>query len=75
MSDDDWQRRRCGRSPRTPTADRADRARGRGGSCSPTLFGAVAVASWFGGEVFLAAMGAIGCLMTLWVGVLTLVRG
>jgi hypothetical protein len=40
-----------------------------------TLFGGVAVASWFGGDVFLAAMGAIGCLMTLWVGVLTLVRG
>jgi len=40
-----------------------------------TLFGAVAVASWFGGEVFLAAMGAIGCLMTLWVGALTLIRG
>lgn len=40
-----------------------------------TLFGAVAVVSWYGGEVFLAAMGAIGCLMTLWVGALTLVRG
>jgi hypothetical protein len=40
-----------------------------------TLFGAVAVVSWFGGEVFLAAMGAIGCLMTMWVGILTLVRG
>jgi hypothetical protein len=40
-----------------------------------TLFGAVAVASWFGGEVFLAAMGGIGCLMTLWVGALTLIRG
>ncbi len=40
-----------------------------------TLFGAVAVVSWFGGEVFLAAMGAIGCLMTLWVGALTLIRG
>jgi hypothetical protein len=39
-----------------------------------TLFGTVAVASWAGGEVFLAAMGAIGCLMTLWVGVLTLIR-
>ncbi len=39
------------------------------------LFGAVAVASWAGGEIFLAAMGAIGCLMTLWVGLLTLVRG
>ena len=40
-----------------------------------TLFGAVAVASWAGGEIFLAAMGAIGCLMTLWVGALTLIRG
>ena len=28
------------------------------------LFGGVAVAAWVGGEVFLAAMGAIGCLMT-----------
>jgi fatty acid desaturase len=40
-----------------------------------TLFGGVAVASWFGGELFLAAMGGIGCLMTVWVGVLTLIRG
>ena len=40
-----------------------------------TLFGGVAAAAWTGGEPFLAAMGAIGCLMTLWVGVLTLVRG
>jgi hypothetical protein len=39
------------------------------------LFGGVAIAAWSGGEVFLAAMGAIGCLMTLWVGVLTMVRG
>jgi hypothetical protein len=39
------------------------------------LFGTVAVASWAGGEVFLAAMGAIGCLMTVWVGALTLIRG
>jgi hypothetical protein len=31
-------------------------------------FGGVAVAAWIGGEVFLAAMGAIGCLMTAWVG-------
>lgn len=36
---------------------------------------AVAVAAWTGGELFLAAMGAIGCLMTLWVGGLTLFRG
>jgi hypothetical protein len=40
-----------------------------------TLFGGVALASWFGGEPFLAAMGAIGAAMTLWVGVLTLIRG
>jgi hypothetical protein len=39
------------------------------------MFGGVAVAAWVGGEVFLAAMGAIGCLMTLWVGALTLIRG
>jgi hypothetical protein len=39
------------------------------------LFGGVAAASWVGGEVFLAAMGAIGCVMTLWVGLLTLLRG
>ena len=31
-------------------------------------FGGVAVAAWVGGEVFLAAMGAIGCLMTAWAG-------
>jgi hypothetical protein len=39
------------------------------------LFGGVAVAAWTGGEPFLAVMGAIGCLMTLWVGGLTLFRG
>ena len=39
------------------------------------LFGGVAVASWLGGEPFLAVMGGIGSLMTLWVGVLTLIRG
>ena len=39
------------------------------------LFGGVAAASWIGGEPFLAIMGAVGCLMTLWVGGLTLVRG
>jgi hypothetical protein len=38
-------------------------------------FGAVALAAFAGGEIFLAAMGAIGCLMTLWVGGLTLFRG
>jgi hypothetical protein len=40
-----------------------------------SLFGGVAVAAWFGGEPFLAVMGGIGCLMTLWVGGLTLFRG
>ena len=39
------------------------------------LFGAVAVASWSGGELFLAVMGAIGSLMTLWVGAVTLFHG
>lgn len=39
------------------------------------LFGAVAVASWSGGELFLAVMGGIGSLMTLWVGAVTLFRG
>jgi hypothetical protein len=39
------------------------------------LFGGVAVAAWAGGEVFLAAMGAIGCLMTVWVGALNVLRG
>ena len=39
-----------------------------------TLFGGVAAAAWLGGEVFLATMGGIGCLMTAWVGALTLFR-
>jgi len=39
------------------------------------LFGGVSVASWSGGEPFLAVMAGVGCLMTLWVGVLTLIRG
>lgn len=39
-----------------------------------SLFGGVAVASWVGGEPFLAIMGGIGTLMTLWVGLLTLFR-
>lgn len=39
------------------------------------LFGGVAAASWFGGEIFLAVMGGVGCLMTLWVGAVTLIRG
>ena len=39
------------------------------------LFGFVAVAAFSAGELFLAVMGGIGCLMTLWVGGLTLIRG
>ena len=39
------------------------------------LFGGVAAAAWIGGEPFLAVMAAIGCLMTVWVGGLTLFRG
>ncbi len=39
------------------------------------MFGGVAAASWVGGEPFLAVMGGVGCLMTIWVGLLTLVRG
>lgn len=38
------------------------------------MFGGVAVAAWFGGEGFLAAMAGVGAGMTLWVGVLTLLR-
>jgi hypothetical protein len=39
------------------------------------MFGGVAVSAWIGGEPFLAVMGGIGCLMTAWVGGLTLFRG
>jgi hypothetical protein len=39
------------------------------------LFGAVAAAAFSGGEPFLGAMAAIGCLMTLWVGALSVFRG
>ena len=39
------------------------------------LFAAVGVFSFVGGEPFLGGMGGIGCLMVLWVGTLTLLRG
>jgi hypothetical protein len=39
------------------------------------LFTIVAVAAFQGGEPFLGTMGAIGALMTLWVGGLTVLRG
>ena len=40
-----------------------------------SLFLVVAVAAFAGGEPFLGVMGAVGCLMVLWVGSLTLFRG
>lgn len=39
------------------------------------MFGGVGYAAWIGGEPFLAVIGAISSVMTLWVGVLTLIRG
>jgi hypothetical protein len=39
------------------------------------LFATVAVAAFIGGEFFLAAMGLVGCMMTLAVGGATLLRG
>jgi hypothetical protein len=39
------------------------------------MFGGVGAAAWFGGEPFLAIMGAAGCAMTIWVGGVTLFRG
>ncbi len=39
------------------------------------LFGVVALAAFVGGELFLAVMAGIGCLMTIWVGAITVLRG
>lgn len=39
------------------------------------MFGGVGYAAWLGGEPFLAVIGAISSVMTVWVGLLTLVRG
>jgi hypothetical protein len=39
------------------------------------LFGFVGLAAFSLGEPFLGVMGVVGCLMTLWVGGITLVRG
>lgn len=66
-----------------PTPDPPDRARRplieRIGMAAiagvmAALFGGVAAAAWIGGEPFLAVMAAIGCLMTAWVGAITLFR-
>ena len=59
--------------PRRPVAERLGMA--AIAALFGLLFGGVALAAWLGGEVFLAAMAAIGCLMTLWVGAITLLRG
>ncbi len=40
-----------------------------------TLFALMSIAAFAGGEVFLAVMSGIGCLMVVWVGALTVVRG
>ena len=66
--------RRCAARAARPADDRADRP-GRDRARAGGAVRRVAVASWAGGEVFLAAMGAIGCLMTIWVGAMTLIRG
>ena len=39
------------------------------------LFGLMSVAAFQGGELFLAVMSGIGCLMVVWVGGLTILRG
>lgn len=39
------------------------------------LFGAIALASWAGGEGFLAIMAGLGSVMTLWAGAMTVRRG
>ena len=65
--------RRRRRTP--PAAHRAHRDGGDRRRPGQRCFGGVAVAAWVGGEPFLAVMGGIGCLMTAWVGGLTLFRG
>jgi hypothetical protein len=39
------------------------------------LFAVVALAAFAGGEPFLWIMGACGCLMVLWVGGISVLRG
>jgi hypothetical protein len=61
------------RGPRRPLVERL----GLGGIALVLggLFAVVAVAAFAGGEPFLGVMGAVGCLMTLWVGALSVFRG
>ncbi len=39
------------------------------------MFCGVGYAAWLGGEPFLAVIGGISSVMTLWVGAITLLRG
>ena len=39
------------------------------------LFAFMAIAAFVGGEPFLGVMSGIGCMMVVWVGGLTLLRG
>jgi hypothetical protein len=39
------------------------------------LFAVMALAAFQGGEPFLGVMSAIGCMMVVWVGALTVLRG
>ena len=39
------------------------------------LFGLMSVAAFVGGELFLAVMSGFGCLLVVWVGGMTLLRG
>ncbi len=38
------------------------------------VFAAMALAAWVSGEVFLAVLAALGGAMTVWVGLVTLLR-
>ncbi len=62
-----------------PRRGRVRSSSGSGWPASPSSWppcsALVAVAAFAGGEPFLAVMGAVGCLMTLWVGALSLFRG
>ena len=82
VTDEPAERRgaRTDRRPAGPTAgatapSRASRARSSSGSGWPrspsrlaVMFGGVGYAAWLGGELFLAVIGGISCVMTLWVG-------
>jgi hypothetical protein len=61
------------RGPRRPLVERL----GLGGIALVLggLFAAVGVAAFAGGEPFLGVMGVVGCLMTLWVGAISVFRG